>query len=265
VRGIVAGRETVFLMYHELEVPGRPLCQTEPGYVRYVLHASQFESQMHSLKNQGWRGVSVNEALRYEPASVAITFDDGSETDLLCAAPILQELGFGATFYVTTGFIGKRGYLNQSQLREFSRMGFEIGCHSMTHPYLTDLGEKDMTREVVEAKSQLEQIIGAPIEHFSCPGGRHDHRVSELARRAGYRTVATSRLLANSPSSDPFALGRVPMMRSTSLAEFEDLSRGRGLWRMNLLARWRRTVREVLGNTFYDRLRNALLRQGSAQ
>lgn len=261
----MAERQTVFLMYHELEVPGRPLCQAEPGYVRYVLHASEFQSQVHSIKNAGWRGVNVNEALRYQPDSVAITFDDGSETDLVCAAPILQELGFGATFYITTGFIGKQGYLNHSQLQELSRMGFEIGCHSMTHSYLTDLNAKEMTREVVEAKSQLEHLIGRPVEHFSCPGGRHNRRVSDVARHAGYRTVATSRLLANSLSSDPFALGRVPMMRSTSLAEFENLCRGKGLWRMDLLVRLRGAAGEILGNTVYDRLRNALLRHGSPQ
>ena len=29
--------ETLYLMYHELETPGRPLCHSEPGYVRYIL------------------------------------------------------------------------------------------------------------------------------------------------------------------------------------------------------------------------------------
>jgi hypothetical protein len=28
----------------------------------------------------------------------------------------------------------------------------------------------------VDAKLQIEQIIGHPIEHFSCPGGRYDQR-----------------------------------------------------------------------------------------
>jgi peptidoglycan/xylan/chitin deacetylase (PgdA/CDA1 family) len=261
----MAERHTVFLMYHELEDPGRPLCQTEPGYVRYVLRISEFRAQMQSIKSKGWRGVGVNEALSHQPQSLAITFDDGSETDVICAAPILQELGFGATFYVTTGFIGKRGYLNQSQLRELCGLGFEIGCHSMTHAYLTDLDENGVHREVAEAKSRLEQIIGNPVEHFSCPGGRHNQRISEVARRAGYRTVATSRMQANSPSSDRFALGRVPVMRATSLASFADLCRGHGLWRRQLLVQLREAIREQLGNSAYDRLRGALLRHGPLQ
>ena len=51
--------EIVYLMYHELEIPGRPLCQTEPGYVRYILQATGFRAQMQSLKNAGLRGVNV--------------------------------------------------------------------------------------------------------------------------------------------------------------------------------------------------------------
>src|SRR5437879_13744194 len=206
----MADHRSVFLMYHELETPGRPLCQADPGYVRYVLRSSDFCAQMQSLKDKGWQGISVGEALGHRPDCVAITFDDGSETDFICAAPVLCELGFGATFYVTTGFIGKGGYLNRSQLRELRSLGFEIGCHSMTHAYLTDLDERGVHREVAEAKYQLEQLISHSVEHFSCPGGRHNQLVSEVARRAGYRTVATSRTQSNSALSNRYALRPAP-------------------------------------------------------
>src|SRR5271170_2941792 len=242
-------RRTVFLMYHELEEPGRPMCQAEPGYVRYVLRSSEFRTQMDFIKSKGWRGVCVSEALSHRPGTVAITFDDGCETDLVCAAPRLREFGFGATFYVTTGFVGKRGYLNPSQLRELCGLGFEIGCHSMTHAYLTDLDEKGLHREVAEAKSQLEYIIGQPVEHFSCPGGRYNQRISEIARKAGYRTVATSRMRANSASSNRFALGRVAVMRATSFATLGNLCSGRRLRQLDLLAQVREAVRRVLGNS----------------
>lgn len=252
---------TVFLMYHELESPGRPLCQTESGYVRYILRADDFRAQMELLQQKGWRGVSTSEAVRdFAENSVAITFDDGSETDLLYAAPLLREIKFGATFYITVGFLGKSGYLRPSQLQELLHMGFEIGCHSMTHAYLTDLNDTHLRRETAEAKAHLEQILGQPVEHFSCPGGRHDARVSDAARRAGYRTVATSRIRKNSAASDPFALGRVAMLRSTPLPEFEQICQGQKLWRKNVQVQLRSAARKLLGNSTYDGLRAYLLR-----
>jgi hypothetical protein len=82
----------VFLMYHELELPGRKFCQSEPGYVRYILSLETFRGQMDWMKKSGLRGLNVSEALRYpaEP-SVCLTFDDGCETDLIAAAPLLRE------------------------------------------------------------------------------------------------------------------------------------------------------------------------------
>src|SRR5437588_9421467 len=126
---LMASRSIVFLMYHELELPGRPLCQSEPGYVRYIVTRDSFQSQINWLRQNGWRGLSVSEALNYpEEKSVAITFDDGCETDLITAAPILKENGFNATFYVTAGRVGQPGYLSQEQLRQLELLGFEFGC-----------------------------------------------------------------------------------------------------------------------------------------
>ena len=68
------------------------------------------------------------------------------------AAPILQEFGFGATFYITVGFLGKPGYLSEAQVRNLSSLGFEIGCHSLTHPYLTDLDDSFLHDETVRSK-----------------------------------------------------------------------------------------------------------------
>jgi peptidoglycan/xylan/chitin deacetylase (PgdA/CDA1 family) len=262
----MAQPRTVFLMYHELELPDRPLCQSEPGYVRYILFAQDFLAQMEHLKMANWQGVSVAAALGFrDTQSVAITFDDGCESDLLTAAPILRKLDFGATFYITAGFLGRRGYMSPAQLRELSSLGFEIGCHSMTHAHLNDLDDAGLHREVIDAKLQLEQIIGKRIEHFSCPGGRYNHRVAQIVRDAGYRSMATSRAFANSPSTDRFELGRIPVMRETTPNTFEELYRGEGLWRLTMQNAIRESAKRLLGNSFYDRVRSFILHAGKAR
>ena len=250
----------VFLMYHELELGGRQLCQSEPGYVRYILPLESFRRQMDWLKESGWRGLSVGEALRYPSApGVCLTFDDGCETDLIAAAPVLRENGFHATFYLTAGFVGAPGYLEAGQVRELDAQGFEIGCHSMTHAYLSDLPEAELRREVLDAKLQIEQIVGHAIEHFSCPGGRYDRRTLETARQAGFATVANSQFYANSPGTSPYELGRIAMMRNLSIEEFGETCHGQGLWKKRLQHEARRGAQRVLGNRAYDNLRAVLL------
>jgi peptidoglycan/xylan/chitin deacetylase (PgdA/CDA1 family) len=236
------------------------MCQSVPGYVRYILPLDTFRRQMAWLKEQDWRGLNVSEALRYpsEP-SVCITFDDGCETDLIAAAPVLREFGFNATFYLTTGFLGTPGYLNAGQVRDLDAQGFEIGCHSMTHPYLSDLAEPELKREIVDAKLQIEQIVGHPIEHFSCPGGRYDQRTLQIAREAGFATVANSQYYANSPTTSHYELGRVGLLRDVTLDQFIANCHGRGLWKKRLPYQVRRSAQRVLGNEAYDRLRAALL------
>jgi peptidoglycan/xylan/chitin deacetylase (PgdA/CDA1 family) len=250
----------VFLMYHELLLLGRRLCQSDPGYVRYILPIETFHEQMEWMRAAGMRGLSVSEALRFpaEP-SVCITFDDGCETDLIAAAPLLREFGFNATFYLASGFVDTPGYLTPSQARELDAQGFEIGCHSMTHPYLSDLSGPELKREIVDAKIQIERILGHPIEHFSCPGGRFNRSTLEMARRAGFRTVANSEFHANAPHGSPYHLGRVALLRDMPLSEFAAICRGQGLWQKRLLQASRRGVQQLLGNRIYDRLRKTLL------
>ena len=192
---------------------------------------------------------------------LALTFDDGCETDLLTAAPALKQANFNATFYVTVGFLGTPGYMSRSQVRQLSDLGFEIGSHSMTHPYLSDLSDDALQAEIANSKNELEQVTGRRTEHFSCPGGRWDQRVARLARQAGYRSVATSRSTANSSSTDPFCLGRVAVMRGTDLRRFQQLCRGHGLWKLQAQDLICATAKIIFGNSSYDRIRSVLLRR----
>lgn len=258
----MAPGEIVFLMYHELELPGRPLVQSEPGYVRYILSETAFRSQIQWLHENSWRGLSVSEALSY-PAekAVAITFDDGCETDLIAAAPVLLQAGFRATFYVTAGFLDKPGYMSTTQLRQLHDAGFEVGCHSMTHAYLNDLSLKELEFEIVNAKEKLQDITGCRIDHFSCPGGRYDQRTLVVAKQAGYLSVANSQVHANSPSVNPFELGRVAMMRDATTANFKRACMGEDLWKMRLRDSLRGSARKAMGNALYDVVRRGLLRR----
>lgn len=65
---------------------------------------------------------------------VVLTFDDAVVSHRTVAAPLLQELRFGATFFVTHRWMPDRqNFMTWDQVAELHSMGFEIGNHSWTH------------------------------------------------------------------------------------------------------------------------------------
>jgi peptidoglycan/xylan/chitin deacetylase (PgdA/CDA1 family) len=253
----------LFLMYHEIESPGRSLCSSEPGYVRYVVTEREFRRQLESIRAAGLRGVSVSQALdnlRNGPhRCIALTFDDGSETDLLVAAPVLREAGFNATFFVVAGLIGTPRFLEGSQLRELHHAGFEIGSHSMTHRHLSDLDDGELREELQASKDRLEQFVGSPVVHLSCPNGRWSPRVATFAKEVGYETISTSRIDRNFRDTDPSNFARFPVMRDTSIEEFSSVICGARLVSHQRKAAILGFAKRALGNTFYDKLRSVFL------
>src|SRR5438552_3572271 len=65
---------------------------------------------------------------------VVLTFDDAVKSHRTFVAPLLKELGFGATFFVTHKWMDDpTNFMTWSDIAEIYEMGFEIGNHSWTH------------------------------------------------------------------------------------------------------------------------------------
>jgi Predicted xylanase/chitin deacetylase len=252
-----------FLMYHELGLSGRKLCDDSAGYRRYVVSSDNFNNQLAMIESSGCRGLNVSEALRTlsdREEGVCLTFDDGCATDLSTAAPLLLEKKFKATFYITVGHIGKRGYLIKPEVRELAALGFEIGSHSLNHKYLGDLSTGDLLIELGESKKQLEDITGVKVEHFSCPGGRTNALVEQTAREIGYQSVATSRIGLNTEITDKFRLARIAVKEATTTPALAKLCRGEGLLLSQAQDVALSAAKRLLGNSIYERVRAGALR-----
>lgn len=248
------------LTYHELEVPGRRLATEGRGYAVYCVARDVFRAQMDALSESGMRGSSVGEArARADARTVAISFDDGCETDLLEAAPILREHGFRATFFVVAGYLGTPGHLSPAQLAELASAGFEIGSHSLTHRALTGLPPEELHAELAGSRARLEDAAGATINHFSCPHGRWSPALAAAARRAGYATVSTSEVGLNLGSTPDDRLRRVAVRRGVNAAHVAGLARGHSLRRQIARDAALDAGKRLLGDGRYARLRERLL------
>src|SRR5262249_40995341 len=61
---------------------------------------------------------------------VVLTFDDAVKSHRTFVAPLLKELGFGATFFLTHKWMDDQtNFMSWQEIAEIQQMGFEIGNH----------------------------------------------------------------------------------------------------------------------------------------
>lgn len=66
--------------------------------------------------------------------TVVLTFDDSPKSHRAFVAPLLKELGFGATFFISARWMeDTANFMTWAEIAEIHAMGFEIGNHSWSH------------------------------------------------------------------------------------------------------------------------------------
>jgi peptidoglycan/xylan/chitin deacetylase (PgdA/CDA1 family) len=169
----------------------------------------RFESQLKRLKARGYRGVTFSEAVAHGGRggkAVAVTFDDAYRSVLELARPILDRLGMPGTVFAPTAWIGRDEPMSWpgidqwlggpheqellpmdwDQLRELRAGGWEIGSHTVSHPHLTQIGDRELEVELRDSRRDCEDGLGAPCPAIAYPYGDVDERVVEATRAAGY-------------------------------------------------------------------------------
>jgi len=120
---------------------------------------------------------------------VVLTFDDGNISDLTTTSPILKRHGFGATFYITSGWVGKPGRLNWEQVKELHDQGFEIGNHSASHPNMLHISEDEIREQIISFDEACEEHGISKTTSFAYPGGHHDRRMVRALEVEEYLTA----------------------------------------------------------------------------
>jgi peptidoglycan/xylan/chitin deacetylase (PgdA/CDA1 family) len=211
------------LMYHKIAV--------RPPRVRlrglYVPPA-HFARQLAELSEAGF--VTCPPGLATAGASekrITLTFDDGFLNVFHNALEPLAGHQFCGVQFVVVNLIGKLNeweiregetpepLMNAAHLREWLAAGHRIGSHSLSHPRLTRLSQRDAREEILGSKKKLEDILGVPVEDFCYPYGDWNESVRHLVMEAGYRTACTTDFGVNTPAVSPLALRRITVRHPT--------------------------------------------------
>ncbi len=184
------------LCYHRI---GGPL---ELGVTR--VGRSVFERQMRTLAEAGWQTLTLAEfaGLRTPyraPRTVLLSFDDGYASLAGHAYPVLADLGFTATTFLITDFVGRQNtwdvrytwrrlaHLDWAEIDAWRARGFDFASHGATHQRLTWLSDAAAADDLARSREALVRRLGASAgKAVAYPFGAVDGRVQDLARNAGY-------------------------------------------------------------------------------
>lgn len=101
-----------------------------------------------------------------------------------------------------------RRILNKTEILELKKMGMEIGSHSVSHPYFSDLSDTEIEECITESKHKLEIITDETINYFSYPFGDCPKRTRPILDKHHFILAATSNPGTVTPETDIMYLPR---------------------------------------------------------
>lgn len=204
------------VMYHQLT-------DTAANAGPYVLTAQQFEADMRYIKSRGYTSVTTQQLIDYAnrraslpQKPILITFDDGYESFVPYAQPVLRELDMYAvvsiigsvaqTYTDTTDHTIRYSHLSWEGIRQLSQdPHVEIGNHTYDLHSL-DRGRRGcriksgeevgaykamLTADLTKTQDMLAQYTGAPAKTFAYPFGARCSQSEEVLRSMGFQIVLT--------------------------------------------------------------------------
>lgn len=110
---------------------------------------------------------------------LALTFDDGPGPHTTRLLATLKKYNAKATFFV----IGREVNRHQTLLKTIAKAGHQIGNHTWTHPWLTELTRTEVYDEVNETQKLIKKVTGKNPTVMRAPGGLTDDTVREIAAK----------------------------------------------------------------------------------
>lgn len=211
------------LMYHHIREFNDP---RKPIDTNLSVPPSNFKAQMDYLKNNGYKTITLDQlysddTLPSKP--VVVTFDDGYQDAYDNALPVLKSNGQVGTFYIITGGVDNAPgfYLTSKEIKKMADEGMEIGSHTMSHPDLAATNLVDSDKQLVDSKKFLEQVTGAPVNHFCYPSGKYNNTVTTQVQKAGYVSAVTTH--SKGSFDDSLTLPRIRISPGLKIGDFANI------------------------------------------
>ena len=194
----------------------------------YNVSSANFTEQMVYLSDNGFTSVPVSllvqailEGANVPQKPVAITFDGGTAGIYTKAFPIMQQLGFTGTLFITINYLDQPGYLTSAQVKEMLTAGWEIGSRGYNGYDLTS-DYSVLSDEISGSRLKLEELFGVSVKIFAYPYGRTDDVILQRISPWGYSAAVgtTWYEVIEHTSQNLFYLARFEVKSSWTLDNF---------------------------------------------
>ena len=135
---------------------------------------------------------------------LTLSYDDGVINDLRLAG-LFEKKGLKCTFNLNSGTWNDKEYDDYTSVHRrlmlekakelYTRSGFEVASHAVTHPHLEKLPAVNCTKEILEDRIALERDFGRVVRGFAYPYGTWNDTVITSLKACGMcyaRTVWSS-------------------------------------------------------------------------
>lgn len=118
-----------------------------------------------------------------------LTFDDGPHPEVTTSVlDVLDEFKTPATFFLLV----EPAKRYPDIVHETMARGHRIGLHGRTHLRLSTAPWAAIRDEISQAQSELEEVVGRPIDLFRPPYGAHGLRSLSVTKAHGMKTILWS-------------------------------------------------------------------------
>jgi len=108
--------------------------------------------------------------------------------------------------------------MTRQQVRQLAQEGMEVGAHTVTHPILTQIDTDAATKEILDSRSELEEITGHRVTSFAYPNGRpcrdFDATHVGILREHGFGAAVTTGHARATCADDRLELPRISLWQT---------------------------------------------------
>ena len=217
--------DVVILLYHRVGGRGGEIELPPP----------LFERQLEALAERE-RVLTIDQAVAGDrEGGVVVTVDDGYRDFSDTVLPLLVRYRIPAVLYLATGLVAGEGpgpddpdALSWTQLTEARSTGLvTVGAHTHGHTDLLRASEQACRDEMARSQELVEDRLGIACRHFAYPWAVGSPTADRVAREL-FDTAALDAWRSNrAGATDPWRLGRTPVLASDGMAFFKARVEGR--------------------------------------